>query len=438
MYIIFNLLYLYYFLLNTYFIIIFIEYLFFLYKYFLYIYYNNTMNTLKNLNINNMNIKNIKKPNLNIEDITNRVKNLLKSGNQTIITYFLIGTIIILLFGIIYYIRVQMSKKVNQSEYMKSNLEEIPINITNININDAKFKYKLRDYYIMSSYNSCCNGQFNNSFVDYEPLKMVIKRGARLLDFEVYSVDNKTVIAVSYNNNYYQKGSYNSLPFSKVMDLINDYAFSASTCPNFNDPLFLHFRIKSSQPHVFKDMLKILTQVFSRRRLSNKYNYEFNGNNIGAEPLQEFLGKVIIMCDRSNSMYSKTGLDEIINVTSGSHFLKGFRNYDVQFVSNYKELVNSNKKNMAISFTDLSKSNDNINVSLHMKYGIQMPCMNFQNLDANLNFYLNNFNKNGHAFILKPVELRYVEKTIPLPKPQNKELSFAEKKIKKPYFSHKI
>lgn len=321
---------------------------------------------------------------------------------------------------------------------MKTSLSNIKTTITNVNINDSQFQHKLRDYYIMSSYNTCCNGSFNNGFVDYEALKQVIKLGARVLDFEVYSVNNQTVIAASDNNNYYQKGTYNYLPFSNVMDTINNYAFSASTCPNFNDPLFLHFRIKSTQPHVFNDMGKILTATFKQRRLGNKYNYEANGENITAEPLSNFIGKVIIMCDRSNSAFTKSKLQEIVNITSGSHFLKAYKNYDIEYTHNYQDLINNNKKNMALSLHDYNTDTNNMNASLHMKYGVQMPCMKFQNVDTNLVYYLDTFNDTGHSFILKPKELRYIQTVIPLPKAQDPELSFAEKTVSKPYFSHKI
>lgn len=353
--------------------------------------------------------------------------------------YFLIGLTILLVFGILYYIQGQIQKKNTNTKTMIQGLENIPIQITNINPQDAQYKHSLRDYYIMSSYNSCCNGDFNNGYVSNDALKQVIKRGVRVLDFEVYSVDGKTVIAASENNNYYQKGTYNALAFEDVMKTVERNAYSASTCPNFNDPLFLHFRIKSTQPHVFKDMTNTLMSVFKQRRLGNRYNNESNGENIGNEPIQNFIGKVVFMCDRSNNAYTKSELEEIINITSGSHFLQQYKNYDIEYTHNYQDIINNNKKNMAITSQDYHLNDTtNMNASLHMKYGVQMICMNFQSVDENLVFYLDNFNKNGHAFLLKPQELRYQQKVIPLPKAQQASVSYAEKTIQKPYFKHTI
>ena len=47
----------------------------------------------------------------------------------------------------------------------------------------------------MSSYNTCCGGDFLRDFVDMVPLNETIKRGARLLDFEIYSLDGEPVVA---------------------------------------------------------------------------------------------------------------------------------------------------------------------------------------------------------------------------------------------------
>ena len=344
--------------------------------------------------------------------------------------------LILSLFG--YLALYKANKTTNNNILMAQSLDTIPISITSFNDNDGNYQHNLRDYYVMSSYNSCCGGNFQNSFVDYKPLQMVIKRGARVLDFEIYSVNNETVIAASDNENFYQKGTYNSLPFADVMNKIDVYAFSSSTCPNPNDPLFLHFRIKSKQPHVYTDMTKALFNTFLNKKLGKEYAYEYGGENLGLIPLKEFKGKVIIMCSRENNMFSSTPLNEYVNIASGSQFLRELRNYDVQYTHNFNELIDSNKKNMAITMPDLAPTDANMPVSLHLKYGCQMPCMNFQNLDSNLQYYLKYFNDRQFAFVLKPAPLRYIPKIMKKPAPQNPKLSYARRVIQKPYFKHQI
>ena len=57
--------------------------------------------------------------------------------------------------------------------------------IGGISSNDDSHKFLLRDYYVASSFNSCCGGNVEKDFVDMVPLRQVIKQGARLLDFEI-------------------------------------------------------------------------------------------------------------------------------------------------------------------------------------------------------------------------------------------------------------
>ena len=358
--------------------------------------------------------------------------------NNHIIVYAIIGLTLVFVAVAIMFGLSKKNLKKTDTKAMNKGLTKVPVKLGSFSIHDGKYDHNLRDYYIMSSYNSCCNGDFNNSYVDYEPLKMVIRRGARVLDFEVYSVNDETVIAAGPTDNYYMKGTYNSLPFSEVMAKVNSYAFSHGTCPNAEDPLFLHFRIKSKKPHVYEDMTKAFYQHFGSKKLGKEFSYESYGENLGTVPLKTLRNKVIVMCDRSNNMFQNTSFNEYVNISSGSHFLRKLRNYDIQYTHNYKSLIESNKKNMVISMPDLSNDSTNMNVLLHFKYGCQMPCMNFQNMDANLEYYLEHFNKTGSAFVLKPKELRYIPVMMKEPTSQDPKLSYARKVIKKPYFKHEI
>ena len=370
-----------------------------------------------------------------LNKIHQHVSSILQNNN-ILAKYFLVFLLIICVIIIAIYINGQITKKKKNNNTMKTNLDIVENYVSNLNINDAKYQHNLRDYYIMSSYNSCCNGNFENGYVTTDALKTVIKRGTRLLDFEVYSVDGNTVIAASDTDNYYQKSTYNSLPFGDVMNIIENYAFSASTAPNFNDPLILHFRIKSTNDDVFNNMAQILSKSFSNHRLPGKYNYESAGENIGAESIKNFLGKVIFVVDASNKQFKDTKLNELVNFTSGTMFLQSLRDYDVRFTPSSDDLINSNKKNMALTMPDIKGTDYNMDPSIHFKMGCQCVCMNFQSIDTYLIYYLEEFNSAGSAFILKPESLRYVPLIADNPSPQDKSLSYAPKELKKPYFRH--
>ena len=93
---------------------------------------------------------------------------------------------------------------------------------------------------------------------------------------------------------------------------------------------------------------------------------------------------------------------------------------------------------MTLSMPDLSVIDANVPASLHMKYGCQMVGMCYQNYDNNLEFYESFFAENGHAFVLKPENLRYVQVTIPAPTTQDPKLSYANRPVKSDYYSFNI
>ena len=342
-----------------------------------------------------------------------------------------------------YYINYQIRKKPIKDKLMGKTLNDVNTQISSVNIADASKQHNLRDYYIMSSYNSCCNGNFKDGYVSLSALQDVIRKGARLLDFEIYNIGENPVVACSTSDSFNFKGSYNSIPFKEVIDIVGSHAFSASTSPNFNDPLIIHLRVKTKNANVCEKIGKTISSQLDRYRLDNKYD---NGYNIGGtheslmkEPLKNFLGKVIIITDRSNTSFIGTGLDEVTNMYSSSMFCQQLRNYDVTYTPSVTELIEHNKKNTTISMIDLKNNSPfNMDASVHMKLGCQMICMNFQSVDDNLLFYLDQFNEAGSAFILRPPQLRYIPMKSKIPKKQNPELSYAPKLLQKPYFSHEF
>ena len=62
---------------------------------------------------------------------------------------------------------------------MINNLSSIEGHVFLILIVQMQIINLLRDYYMASSYNSCCGGNTEKDFVDMIPLQQVIGRGAR-------------------------------------------------------------------------------------------------------------------------------------------------------------------------------------------------------------------------------------------------------------------
>jgi hypothetical protein len=145
--------------------------------------------------------------------------------------------------------------------------------IKGIGKQDERYKEKLRDYYIKSSYNSCSTGQFKNDWVNLCALENVIKQGCRCLDFEIYEVDGQAVVATSNSTKFTEKGTYNSLSIDSVIKTISEKAVSNSMstehCPNPFDPLFLHFRIKSNHVEIYNSVATSLSNYFGKYLLKS-------------------------------------------------------------------------------------------------------------------------------------------------------------------------
>ena len=297
--------------------------------------------------------------------------------------------------------------------------------ISSINATNPIYQYKLRDYYIKTAYNCCSAGIFKNDFVNLCALKNCIKQGARCLDFEIYSVNNLPVIAISAKNNFNVKGSYNSIPFSDAMTVISAYAFEGSTCPNSKDPLILHFRIMSNIAHIQNQMATILYNTLEDRLLGKKFSYENDGLNLGGYQLSFLMGKVIIMVDKSNPLFTTTNLYEYVNIASNSVFLRSLRYNDLKYSPDTQELTYYNKENMTIVLPDISSTNNNFSPTLAQSYGCQMIGMSFQNFDQNMQYYTQLFDESGSAFILKDEKYRYIPIFIKKPPPQNPDYSYA-------------
>ena len=196
--------------------------------------------------------------------------------------------------------------------------------IRSINPNDSDCSGNLFDYYINTAYNCCNGGSYKNDFVNICNLKNILKQGVRGLDFEVYSIDNQPVVATSTIDNIFIKETYNYVLFTDVMNVIENYAFSGSTSPNYNDPIIIHIRFMSNNQEMYKNLATIF-KSYESRMLGKEYSYENYGNNLGSVELIKLMNKIILIVDRSNTTFleNKQFL-EYVNMTSNSVFMRGY------------------------------------------------------------------------------------------------------------------
>lgn len=291
-----------------------------------------------------------------------------------------------------------------------------------INDFEEQFGYLLRDYYIMTAYNCCCSGDYSADFVSTQALECVIKQGARVLDFEIYSVDGIPVVAASSKPEFTMKEVYNYIPFVDAIRTINKFAFSSNGCQNPSDPLFLCLRIKSKNVMIYESIATILKNNLASKMLDPRYSY--SREDIGSIKLSNFMNKVIIIIDENpgsdnnntREIYKRTPLYEYVNMTITMNVSK----YTFQKIkeANNSNITESAKKSIKYIVPERAARSENVEAAtLSFNAGCQMVCMAFQSYDANMIAYLKKFQTSRSAFSLKPETLRYVPIILKEPNP---------------------
>jgi len=331
------------------------------------------------------------------------------------------------------------SLRQRECEAMDKVYGDINGKLSSFNGSNQNFQYALRDYYIKSAYNACSGGKYRLDYVDLCHLKYALKAGCRGLDFEIFSIDNLPVVATSTSNSYYIKETINSIPFDDVMKTIVNNAFASSTAPNYNDPIIMHLRIKSTNKVMYDNIAKIFGG-YSSYLLGPKYSFEYQGKNLGATPLNEIGSKkIIIIVDRSNPAFMESNtFYEYVNMTSTSTFARALHYYDIKYSPDMNELIEYNKLCMTIAMPDTGSDPVNPAGPVVRETGCQFIAMRNQYLDTNLEEVNQFFDENGVAFVLKPEKLRYKQVIVENPKPQDPALSYTTRNVSSDFYKFQI
>lgn len=266
---------------------------------------------------------------------------------------------------------------------------------------------RIGDFFIKTAYNCCCAGNFKNDFVNICALENCIKQGVRCLDFEIYSVGNEPVIATSSVNDDSIKETYNSVHFGDAMNAIGNKAFSAPT-PNPNDPLLLNFRIMSKNKKIYDKMASILENILGDRTLNNCNSFNNQDQNACDIPIGALVGKVLILADfeyEDDSFIKKTKLWEYINLAGNDSTTPFYTINRFSTIKNDDPVAKQkyNTENMTLCMPDLDANANNYKYLIPQAMGCQMTAMCFQKEDAQLEAYIDFFDKHQHAFVKKDV-----------------------------------
>ena len=368
--------------------------------------------------------------------INNAIKSVTEMKESTSVFYLVTITLMIILIAFLYYFYYSFLRS-KECSTMNSIYGDLNGKIRSID-NSEQFNYTFKDYYIKTAYNCCSGGNYRNDYVDTCILKALLKQGVRGLDFEIFSIEDKPVVATSTSDSYYIKETFNYVDFGDVMKIIRDYAFSTATAPNGLDPIIIHLRIKSNNQEMYKNFAKLL-EGFESLLMSKDYDSEYYGQNFGNVEIQKLMGKIVIIVDRSNTSFLECPeFYKFINMTSNSVFMRSLHYYDIKYTPDLNELINFNKQNMTIGMPDKGANPENPSSVVMRETGCQLLGMRYQYIDVNIEENDIFFDENGYAFVLKPELLRYVPVTIPLPPPQNPELSYATRSVQSDFYKFDI
>lgn len=353
----------------------------------------------------------------------------LKKAKLVQIGVILVGTLMIALLMLWSYSKLTLSSSnCNNIKKNKMNVTELkPFNYAKTqededNVNKTYGDYRLRDFYVKTAYNCCASGSFSHDFVNDCALENCIQLGARCLDFEIYSFDDRPIISFSTEKNFGVKETYNYLEFDSVMEKIRNMAFTAGVESAGNvssDPLFLHFRIKTEHKNILDSMADSINRHFYDRLLTRRYSYQYGGKDLGDVEMKYLNSKVIIMINNAEPLnVEESKLYEYVNIISGGENMRLIRFKEATLAGDMDEIKNYNREKMSICLPDRDVVNPINNdwrqlthkmvyssreeKNIPIGFGIQFVGMSFQNTDSQLKDYVNEFNRNESSFILKP------------------------------------
>jgi len=365
----------------------------------------------------------------NLKKVTDYLKQLVEKSGITGITLFTSFTIIMLLLTLFIWIfhkiglKDETCNKFSTNSTSASNESYFQNNKTiksdAIPYFDSSYCI-LINYFVKSSYNSCCGGEYKNNFVALCALEKCIKDGCRFLDFEIYSYNNIPIVASSTANNNYIKETYNALLLDKVLETTIDLAFTPATADNNNkgtacdnDPLILNFRVMSTNITMLQEMGKLFEKhipLTGNKFLFNKDDAVLNMR------MKDLFQKVIIICDFNPD--PNILLNDKLTILKNYVNLKGKSTQCNTFRYNNTTTIDDTKIRFTIVLPNLDNSTQNFDSISSFTTGCQAICMKHQadgDSDSNLKFYNDKFNsnygdgdKNKFSWILKESAYRKV------------------------------
>lgn len=315
----------------------------------------------------------------------------------------------------------------------------------------------LVNYYVLASYNTCCEGDYQGGTVSTAQVRKVLKEGARFVDFAVYTMpesctgdgtQDEPAVAGSASASDLAIGTRNCLPLTDVMREVATTAFSAGRVPRPTEPLLLHCRIRTRHAATLTQLGHLIKREFGTRLLPAD---KFGGNathgpattSILSTPLAELRGKCIVILEAPDRSWTDNrALAAVVNIAQGAGepFFVSTPAPILRATATPGQMRDANKQRLALITPTTESGGGPVSYPIGpaLWIGCQLPAVAFQTEDENKRAALDYFKSKNSGFVLKPTQLQQKLIRLPHPKAQDPELSYAPRTKAAPYFKFHV
>jgi len=289
----------------------------------------------------------------------------------------------------------------------------------------------LCDYYMASSGYTVIPSTTVYTYITTGAITEVIKGGARLIELDIYSVNNDAVVGLadSKTNNMF---TYNTLKFEDCCTTLANTMFSSGTTPGYQNPFVLSLNFHSEDNAFITRCADVMKMTLRKFMLHSGYSYQ--RKNLAVEPICNLMGKLVII---SGGNTKGNGMDELVNMSWASSNLRRMTYTEASQTFDHEELIEYNKRNITLVVPDMTSSDvKNKNAEICFSFGCQWVAMNYGSLDNAMELYTGQFISG--SFAIKPDPLRYQPVTYKKPEPQTAAVSFQPKQITSPMYDFTI
>ena len=321
-------------------------------------------------------------------------------------TYIVLIFVVFIIIGILVYISNKLNLKTKNCFALSKqpNTSVLSISMTpNFDTNTS-----LNNYFIKTAYNCCCVGNFKNDYVDVCALKNCASYGIRALDFQIYSLNDKPIVSASSVVSNQYKEIYNFLKFYDAIYNVRKLFVDDATNLNSKDPLFLIFRLHTTNAPIYNMMAQALNEVFGYASPTSNMIYMLPQNkSLDTTLMSALIQKVVIIVDPTHgdkAAFDNSNLSNFTSLITGSSMNNNiYRESTLLGVVAVKRSTGNEtdiSNNLTILYPDLQPNKNNYDfITSGIFNYVSFIGMNFQHKDQ----YLLEYNKffKSCAFIHK-------------------------------------